>query len=68
MVTVDALYRTLEEMRGIYPFKDEETAFELEINPYLSTSSMVTIQTRDEGTDIHIQLTKDASKKAGGVE
>ena len=65
MITVEALYRTLEEMRGIYPFEDDKTAFELRSSAYTMTNSDVVIQTRDEMTDIHICLTKNASRKEG---
>ena len=65
MITVEALYNTLEEMKTIYPFEDDKTAFELNESAYMMTNSDVVIQTRDEKTDIHICLTKNASRKEG---
>lgn len=65
MITVKALYRTLEEMRSIYPFEDDKTAFNLERSAYTMSNSDVVIQTRDKKTDIHICLTKNAAGKEG---
>ena len=66
MITVKALYRTLEEMRSIYPFEDDKTGFNLERNAYTMSNSNVVIQTMDEKTDIHICLTKNTGEKESG--
>lgn len=65
MITVEALYKTLDEMKTIYPYKDEKTVFELTKNPYLDTDSVIKIETKDEETGIWVQLAKDASMKVG---
>lgn len=52
-------------MKTIYPFEDDKTGFELERNAYTTSNSNVVIQTRDEKTNIHVCLTKDAGRKEG---
>lgn len=59
--TVKQFMDALEEMRSLYPFKDEET--------YICTHGIRTmgdtclaIATTDEKTGIHIEMTKDIER------
>lgn len=61
MVTVDAVIRSLDKMRGIYPFKDEETAFYMNGSPIQCHDTIVCIATVDKETVIKVQLEKDAT-------
>lgn len=63
MIAVDALYKTLEEMRCIYPFKDEKTMFRMARNELRCAETVVEIKTVDEETEIEVIMAKDAGKK-----
>lgn len=63
MVTVDAIYKTLEKMRTIYPFKDEDTVFRMDRSMMRGEDSVVCIATLDEDTNVRIRLEKDAGEE-----
>ena len=65
MITVEALYKTLDEMKTIYPYENEKTIFKLEGNIVTCQDSIVTIETKDEKTGIWVKMSKDASMKEG---
>ena len=60
--TVKQFLDALEEMRTIYPFKDDKTALCTRDFITLSHSSL-SIRTQDEKTGIYIELTKDCLKE-----
>ena len=62
-VSVDAVIRSLDKMRTIYPFKDEETVFCMVGNPVLCSDTVVSIMTVDEETGIMVKLEKDATEE-----
>jgi hypothetical protein len=61
MVTVDAVIRSLDKMREIYPFKDDDTAFCMIGSPLQCSDSVVCISTVDKETGIKVRLEKDAT-------
>lgn len=61
MVTVDAVIRSLDKMREIYPFKDDDTVFRMDRNFNQGMDSVVCIATVDKETGIKVQLEKDAT-------
>lgn len=60
VVTVKALFETLDEMRKIYPFQDEKTLLNLGRSMDRCEDSIVEIQTTDDKTGIKVGLAKDA--------
>ena len=62
-VSVDAVIRSLDKMRTIYPFKDEETVFSMVGNPVRCSDTIVSIMTVDEETGIMVKLEKDATEE-----
>ena len=62
MITIKALKNTLEEMKNIYPYKDEKTMFRLGRNPIRCNDSVVEIKTIDEDTGIEVIMAKDVQE------
>lgn len=62
-VSVDAVIRSLDKMRTIYPFKDEKTAFGMVGNPVRCGDTIVSIMTVDEETGVKVMLEKDATEE-----
>lgn len=62
ILTVGAVYKTLEEMRGIYPYRDEETSFNVEHDICKCINSVISIRTIDKETGIIVNLSKDATE------
>lgn len=62
-ITVEMVIDTLEEMRTIYPFKNEDTLFNLGENSYTMERSKVEIITNDEKTGVQVHLSKNATRK-----
>ena len=56
-MTVDFLQKTLKEMKGIYPFKDDKTVITTAGIP-ICEGCGVFISTTDEKTGIDIQMEK----------
>jgi len=56
-MTVDFLKKTLKEMKGIYPFKDDKTVITT-ANVIRCAGDGVFISTTDEKTGIDIQMEK----------
>lgn len=65
---ISAFKNILDDMQKIYPFKDNETEFELTHNPLACRDNGVTIQTFDEETGIYINLTKYEPVNRGGAD
>lgn len=60
--TVKQFLDALEEMRSVYPFKDEETQLCTTSIQTLAENHL-TIYTRDEKTGIHIEMSKDIPRE-----
>jgi hypothetical protein len=60
MVTVKQVKDILEEMKTIYAYKDEKTAFDLGNDPSRWDRNVVNIITKDEETGITIDMKKNA--------
>ena len=60
--TVKQFLDALDEMRAIYPFKDEETYLCTRDFKTLSHNSL-SIRTKDEKTGIYVELSKDIPDK-----
>ena len=63
MVTVDAVIRSLDKMREIYPFKDDDTVFRMDRNFNQGMDSVVCIATLDKETGVKVRLEKDATEE-----
>lgn len=63
MVTVDAVIRSLDKMREIYPFKDDDTVFIMDRNFNQGMDSVVCIATLDKETGVKVRLEKDATEE-----
>lgn len=63
MVTIDAVIKSLDKMREIYPFKDDKTAFCMNGSPVHCNDTIVCITTLDKETGIKVRLEKDATEE-----
>lgn len=63
MVTVDAVMKSLDKMRKVYPFKDDNTAFSMGGNIMHCENTMVSITTVDNETGVQVHLEKDAKEE-----
>lgn len=63
MITVDAVIRSLDKMREIYPFKDDDTVFRMDRNFNQGMDSVVCIATLDKETGVKVRLEKDATEE-----
>lgn len=63
MITVDSVYRALEKMRSVYPFKDEDTVFHMDRSMCRGEDSVVCIATLDEESGVKVRLEKDAGEE-----
>ena len=59
-VTVEAVKKTLEKMRKVYPYDDNDTVFGMQRSPILCSDSVVCIETVDKETGVSVKLEKDA--------
>lgn len=53
----------LEDMKQIYPYKDEETDFSQARDMCAMIENGVTLRTRDEKTGVYIEMTKYAERE-----
>lgn len=63
MVTVEAVMKSLDKMRKVYQFKDEDTGFCMGGNVMRCDDSIVKISTLDRDTGVFVNLEKDASEE-----
>ena len=63
MITVDAVLKSLEKMRKVYPFKNEDTVFRMDRDICSCGESVVCIATVDEETGVKVRMEMDAEKE-----
>lgn len=68
MVYINQLYETVEEMRNIYPFKDEDAAIELQPNVCTFGNNLVAVETMDKVTGVRILMQKPIKPKSVSME
>ena len=62
-ITVEAVMKSLDKMRKIYPFKDDDTVFRMDRNYNQGMDSVVCIATLDKETGVKVRLEKDAREE-----
>ena len=62
-ITVEAVMKSLDKMRDIYPFNDDDTVFRMDRNFNQGMDCLVCIATLDKETGVKIRLEKDATEE-----
>ena len=62
-ITVEAVMKSLDKMREIYPFKDDDTVFRMDRNYNQGMDSVICIATLDKETGVKVRLEKDATEE-----
>ena len=62
-ITVEAVMKSLDKMRKIYPFKDDDAVFRMDRNYNQGMDSVVCIATVDKETGVKVRLEKDATEE-----
>ena len=55
--------KSLDKMREIYPFKDDDTVFRMDRNYNQGMDSVICIATLDKETGVKVRLEKDATEE-----
>ena len=62
-MTVEEFKDILDEMRQVYPYRDEETLFGTSYDPREAQStSRVELYTKDQATGVYITMRKDGTR------
>lgn len=62
-ITVEAVMKSLDKMRKIYPFKDDDAVFRMDRNYNQGMDCLVCIATLDKETGVKVRLEKDATEE-----